>query len=370
MKQRIHWIRYFVNRRRYLGRLRKILLGALLLLTWQHSSALVVLQYHHISEDTPAATSISPARFAQHMTWLADNQYRVLAMEELLALFKKNEALPDKAVVITFDDGYTSLYSEAWPVLKKRGWPFTVFVNSQHHDEKNAQYMSWAQLREMAEAGVAIGNHSVSHDHMIRIQQGEKQADWRKRMKQEITLAQKRIDKEVGRQPKIFAYPFGEHNQALETLLAELKYVAFAQHSGPIAEFDSLQALPRFPFGGIYGDINDFALKAASLPMPLQEITLVAQNNQPLVDPLLPDGAEKVTLLISADNAFLKRISCFYSGKPVTTDIRGDQLYVSADGDIPVGRSRFNCTVPEKGRFYWLSKMLIRKNADGSWYKE
>jgi len=342
----------------------------LLLLAWQHSNALVVLQYHHISESTPPATSISPERFSQHMAWLADNQYHILSMEDLLALLKKSEALPDKTVVITFDDGYTSIYSAAWPVLKKRGWPFTVFVNSQHHDEKNSHYMTWAQLREMADAGVTIGNHSVTHGLMIRLQQDEKPAEWQARMRQEIEGAQKRIDQEVGRQAKVFAYPFGEHNQDLEKLLAELKYVAFAQHSGPVALFDSWQALPRFPFGGAYGDIKDFALKASSLPMPLQQVTLINEKKQSLTDALLPDNTEKVTLILAGENTLLKKISCFYSGQPLPAEIRGDRLYVSSKGAIPAGRSRFNCTAPEKGRFYWLSKMLIRKNPDGSWYKE
>jgi peptidoglycan/xylan/chitin deacetylase (PgdA/CDA1 family) len=348
----------------------QIVLSTLLLLVCQYGNAVVVLQYHHVSEDTPAATSISPQRFTQHMTWLAENGYKVISMEDLLVSLKKEEGLPDKTVVITFDDGYTSIYSAAWPVLKQHGWPFTVFVNSQHHDTKNAHYMSWAQLREMAEAGVAIGNHSVSHGHMIRFQRGEKQADWQKRMRQEIEDAQKRIDEEVGRQPKVFAYPFGEHNRDLEKLLAELDYVAFAQHSGPIAPFDSVQALPRFPFGGVYGDLKDFALKASSLPMPLQDVVLTGENMQPLVDPLLPDGTDKATMIMSAENALLKRMSCFYSGKAAVVKIRDGRLYVSNNGAIPAGRSRFNCTAPKKDRFYWLSKMLIRKNADGSWYEE
>lgn len=348
----------------------RIALGLLLFASGQQGHALVVLQYHHVSEETPAATSISPERFSQHMAWLADNQYRLVSMDEVLELLDKGDSLPDKTAVITFDDGYTSIYSAAWPVLKKYNWPFTVFVNSQHHDEKNSQYMSWEQLREMAKAGVTIGNHSVSHGHMIRQQKGEKMAAWRKRMQREIEGAQKRIDQEVGRQPKIFAYPFGEHNAALEKLTADLGYIAFAQHSGPIASSDSLQALPRFPFGGVYGDLKDFALKASSLPMPLKDVRVVDSKNQPLQDALLPEGTPKVTMIIDAEKALLDKMSCFYSGKPASTEVREGRLHVSNSSIIPAGRSRFNCTVPEKGRFYWLSRMLINKNADGSWYKE
>lgn len=332
--------------------------------------ALVVLQYHHVSTETPPATSTAPERFAQHMAWLADNQYQVLSMSELLDLLHGKKALPDKAVVITFDDGYTSIYHAAWPVLRKYGWPFTVFINSQHHDEKNRQYMSWEQLREMAKAGVTIGNHSVSHAHMIRRQPGEKEADWLARSRGEIEGAQKRIDAELGRQLRVFAYPYGEHNRALESLLEEMGYIAFAQHSGAIAPFDSLRALPRFPFGGAYGDIKDFSLKASSLPMPIKKMALLDEDGRSVPDPLVSAKTAKATLVIEGDIDFLKKISCFYIGEPAPAEIREGQLHVTTSKAIPSGRSKFNCTAPDKGRFYWFSKMLIKQNKDGSWYKE
>lgn len=364
-----------MSKRSNSGRLRvrlrqKLVILSLLMAVCQYSHALVVLQYHHISEDTPAATSISPERFAEHMAWLADNQYEVMSMPDLVAHLRQKKELPDKTVVITFDDGYNSIYTTAWPILRARKWPFTIFINSQHHDEKNQQYMSWKQLRELAQAGATIGNHSVSHGHMIRVLPGEKDKDWQKRMAREIDMAQQRIDSELGPQKKVFAYPFGEHNDRLEKLLSKRQYIAFAQHSGPIAAFDSHQALPRFPFGGHYGEIKDFAQKASSLPMPLTSVQLASEEGQPLTGPLLPGGVTRATMILEAEPTFLQKISCFYSGKPVETEVRDGKLYVSTEGKIPAGRSRFNCTAPEKGRFYWFSKMLIKKNADGNWYKE
>jgi poly-beta-1,6-N-acetyl-D-glucosamine N-deacetylase len=347
-----------------------VFLFALMFCLPRESVALVVLQYHHVSVDTPPATSVSPERFEQHMNWLAENQYQILSMPDLLALLSAKKALPDKSAVITFDDGYTSIYTKAWPLLRERKWPFTIFVNSQHHDEKNRQYMSWEQLRELAKAGVTIGNHSVSHPHMIRLRAGETHAQWLKRAREEIEFAQKRIDTELGRQPHVFAYPFGEHNRELEELLSDLGYIAFAQHSGPIAPFDQLQALPRFPFGGNFGEIKDFALKASSLPMPFKKVTLVDERMQPLRDPLLPDKVDKAGVIIEGDPAFLKKVSCFYTGEPVNADLRDGKLHITTVKAIPPGRSKFNCTAPEKGRFYWFAKMLIKKNPDGSWYKE
>lgn len=347
-----------------------IFCGLLFLLISQGSAALVVLQYHHISTTTPAATSISPERFAAHLLWLKEQNFQVWSMPQFLAHWRAGKTLPDKTAVITFDDGYTSIFTTAWPLLKQYGWPFTVFINSQHHDEKNSQYMTWDQLKTLAQAGVVFGNHSVSHPHMVRYNPGENSRLWRTRMEREITHAQKRIDAELGAQPRVFAYPFGEYNRELQNMLHKLDYIAFGQQSGPVAAFDDSQALPRFPFGGSYGDAKDFALKAGSLPMPISAAEISDAKGKRLQDPLLPQELDPVYLHLQGEAAFLRRVQCFFGGEATASQWQGSTLRVHNLQPIPAGRSRFNCTAPERGRFYWLSVMVMKKKGDGSWYSE
>jgi biofilm PGA synthesis lipoprotein PgaB len=344
--------------------------GLIFLCISQGSFALVVLQYHHISTTTPTATSIAPERFAAHLQWLKDQNFQVWSMPQFVDHWRKGKPLPDKTALITFDDGYTSIFTTAWPLLKQYGWPFTVFINSQHHDEKNIQYMTWEQLKTLTQAGVVIGNHSVSHPHMVRFNAGENVRLWRVRMEQEITLAQQRIDAELGRQPRVFAYPFGEYNRTLQDLLHKMDYLAFGQQSGPIALFDDPQALPRFPFGGIYGDAKDFALKAGSLPMPISAVEIRDAAGKRLRDPLLPQDLDPVYLQLSGESVFLRRVQCFFGGEATATQWQGNALKVHNLRPVPAGRSRFNCTAPERGRYYWLSVMVMKKNVDGSWYSE
>lgn len=344
--------------------------GWLMLFLSQGSFALVVLQYHHISTTTPAATSISPERFAAHLSWLKQQNFQVWSMPQFVDHWRQGKPLPDKTALITFDDGYSSIFTTAWPLLKQYGWPFTVFINSQHHDEKNSQYMSWAQLKMLVENGVVIGNHSVSHPHMVRYNPGENSHIWRIRMEQEIVDAQKRIDAELGAQPRVFAYPFGEYNRELQRLLHKMGYLAFGQQSGPVAIFSDAQALPRFPFGGIYGDAKDFALKAGSMPMPVSAAELRDAQGKNLSDPLLPEGVDPVYLQLQGEADFLRRVQCFFGGEATAMQLQGSALKVHNLRPVPVGRSRFNCTAPERGRYYWLSVMVMKKNADGSWYSE
>lgn len=332
--------------------------------------ALVVLQYHHVSETTPKSTSVTPARFAEHMRWLKDNQYQVVSMHQLLKWLEQGEPIPNKAAVITFDDGYTSIYDIAWPILKKNKWPFTVFINTKPHDEKNQQFMSWKQLQTLAKDGVVIGNHSVSHAHLVRKLENETEKRWRARVTHEITAAQQRIQQQLGEQPKVFAYPFGEYNRGLQRILSGLGYVAFGQQSGPIAPIDQATALPRFPFGGDYGAKDDFSVKVSSKPLPIDEAVLVDEKGNILSDPLLPEGVHKPALHLSGSSDILSKIQCFAGGKKVDVSIDDGRLLAQVNERFPAGRSRYNCTAPAAQGFYWYSQLIIKKPADGGWYEE
>ncbi len=68
----------------------------------QVGTAAVILQYHHVSNDTPASTSISPEQFEAHMQYLADNSFRVVALSEIMNSITKQQPIPDKTVAITF----------------------------------------------------------------------------------------------------------------------------------------------------------------------------------------------------------------------------------------------------------------------------
>lgn len=337
------------------------------------AGAVVVLQYHHVSENTPAATSISPALFAEHMAHIKEAGYEVLALEELVDMLKAGKTLPDRAVAITFDDAYESIYTEAFPVLKQYGWPFTIFLNVQPLEQRLNQFLTWDQVMEMTAAGATIANHSYSHPHMIRRLEGETEAQWRQRMHDEIMKTEKIIVEKTGHKLKIFAYPFGEYDQSSKDLLAELGFVAFGQQSGPIGQGEDLLALPRFAFGGIYGSMPDFKTKAATVPMPLKEVRVIG-GGRLLNEPLLPQGVDRPQLVLTLeDEGVARRMQCFASGQgSVPLKVEGARVTVQAEKPLPVGRSRYNCTAMsrETGRFHWYTQAFIRKKADGTWYAE
>jgi len=157
--------------------------------------------------------------------------------------------------------------------------------------------------------------------------------------------------------------------------VADLGFVGFGQQSGPLGLNDDLLALPRFPFGGVYGDLDDFATKVASLPLPLLNVTVKSDTESAiLADTLLPAHVKIPELhikLISPRMA--QQVQCFASGQgAIPTTVNGDTVTAKAPKPLPIGRSRYNCTAPsgENGRYYWFSYFFIKKQANGDWYPE
>jgi len=331
----------------------------------------VVLQYHHFSDSTPAVTSVTPAQFDAHLDYLATHNFQVLPLQQVVDALHSGTPLPDRCAAISVDDAYISVYQNAFPRLRARGWPFTVFVSTQGVDEEIAAYMSWQQMREMAGAGVTFENHGHSHDHLVRRRAGESEADWRQRVRADIETAQQRIGSELGRQPALFAYPYGEYDLDLAGIVGETGLVGFGQQSGPIGALDPRTALPRFPMAARYAELPGFIDKINSLPMPLRTIDPV--------DPLLPlDQWRPLLRLRFAPGSYRpEAVRCWVNGSD-QVDLRWpaeqpDTLEVQSRQNLPVGRSRYNCTMPasgQAGRFHWISQPWIRRQADGGWYAE
>lgn len=332
--------------------------------------ALVVLQYHHVSTKTPKTTSISPQLFAAHLDYLAKVNIQVIKMERLIEILKRGETLPDRTAIITFDDGYRSIFTHAYPLLKKRGWPFTVFVNSKAHDEKSPLHMSWDDLKLMSKNGAMIANHTDSHSHLIRRRAQEPFKSWLKRRELEITFAQDRIDKEIGKSFKVLAHPYGEFDKELLGQLKTMGYIAFGQQSGPVAKSSQHQSLPRFPFGGVYGDMDDFAVKVNSLPFPSSRINVLGSNDKVIDEPELPsDTTQPILRIASPLMPYINNLACYASGQnKIKAEINGGVLVAQAQRALPIGRSRYNCTASAGGgRYYWYSQLFIRRAANGRW---
>jgi len=325
----------------------------------------VILLYHHVADDTPAVTSVSPEHFAQHLRYLEEHGFHVLPLAELVEGLRTGKPLPERSVAITFDDGYRSVLTNAAPLLAARHWPFTVFVSTDYIDRHYGHYLSWPELRQLQQMGASIGNHSRSHAHLVRMRAGESEEEWRLRARHEIDGAQQRLKDALGVTERLFAYPYGEFSRPLQMLVAQMGYVAFGQQSGAVGYKAERTALPRFPLTGRYADEEAFALRVNARPLP---VALPAEQRT-----LLPADTRRPSLSIRlGEGAFRSRqVRCYYQGKAMELQWQDQQSFaITAPEPLPAGRSKYTCTAPatdRQGGYFWYSHLWIIPRADGSW---
>lgn len=309
----------------------------------------VVFMYHRFGETKYPSTNITLEQFEAHIRELTSGPYRVLPLPEIIKALRQGSPLPDRTVGLSIDDAFLSIYTEAWPRLKKSGLPFTLFVATGVVDGKVRGYMNWDQIREMASAGVTIGSHTVSHLHMPDKNQSK--------IQEEIEYSNRRFEKELGQGPEIFAYPYGESSLAVQEGVKENGFLAaFGQHSGAFGSRGNFFDLPRFAMNENYANLARFKLAANALPLPITDITpadpLISSENPPAMGFTAQPGIKG-----------MDRLACFSSheGRARLERLGERRFEIRVEQTFPKGRTRVNCTLPAgQGRWYWFGRQFYR----------
>lgn len=317
------------------------------------ASSAVILLYHRFGEPDYPSTNISLEQLDLQIAELTSGPYRVLPVSEIMEKLSRGEDLPERTVGITIDDAYRSIYTNAWPRLKAAGLPFTVFVSTAHLDHGSSHNLTWDQVREMRDSGVAFGHHSVSHLHMPKAE-----ADT---IDQEIIVASRRFQKELGGVPALFAYPYGETSLASKSAVREAGFIAaFGQHSGVADATGDVFYMPRFGLNEKFGGIDRFRLIINALSLPVTDFTpadpLIADDNPPAI-------GFTVRAQPGRQQPNLDRLSCFLSheGQRAEIALLGPRVEIRSRQPLPVGRTRLNCTLPAgEGRWRWFGHQFIR----------
>lgn len=323
------------------------------------SSHAVAFVYHRFGDDRYPTTDTRAAQFKAELDWLAANDYHVWPLPRIVEYLQSGKDIPDHVVAITIDDAFQSAYLHAYPLLKTRGWPFTIFVSTDGVDSKQSDFMTWDELRDMAAHGGSFANHTADHGHLPFHLKGESDLAWADRIRTDIEKGESRLEAELGkdvnRSPKLFAYPYGEYSEDLVKLVNGMGYIAFGQQAGVMTAPLDPRALPRFPINEHYAAVSDFALRAASLPFPAKSITpwdpAVKANNPPRLEVALEHGAIPATAL-----------HCYQNGPEMDVhwlDADKTRFAIQAQKSLEVGRDRYNCTAYADGRYYWYSHMWL-----------
>lgn len=316
----------------------------------------VILLYHHVSDETPPSTSISPADFDSHLAYLRDNDFNVIALDRMIDSLRSGQSLPEKSVVITFDDGYKSIFDEAFPMLQTYGYPFTLFLSTGPIDDGLSSYMTWDQIRQMTAADVIIANHMVDHPYMLEAGDNESDSQRLARLRKALLEAEQRIEVETGQSHRYLAYPYGEYDPAIKSLLEELNFVGLAQNSGAVGPESDFLALPRFPLASIYANLDTASTKFSTLPF---SVTQLRPDS-----PVTSNRSPSATLRFEKGNYNLSQVGCFANSKPIPmnwVDKEQGVLELVPNQSYSGRRWRYICTAadPDSNRYYWHSVQWI-----------
>lgn len=228
-----------------------ILLGALLIVGHPREEAasaplpaaeddekVLVLNYHMVNRMF-ISLAIDPEDFDWQMKYLVDHGYHTISPEELYAFLEGKGTLPDRPVLITFDDGYVDNYTNAYPILKKYNLKATIFIVTGFVSERKG-YLTWDQLREMEQHGITAQSHTVTHAPLPELSD--------ERIREELVVSKQQAEAELGHPIEFIAYPTGVHDLHIVGIAKEAGYKGgFTVKYGNVDRSSNVYAMERVP---------------------------------------------------------------------------------------------------------------------------
>ncbi|MFY0592099.1 polysaccharide deacetylase family protein [Roseivirga sp.] len=310
--------------------------------------------YHRFGDDRYPSTNISLDNFEAQLSFLSEEGYEVISLNDAFKQLKSSPKDLSKTVVITIDDAYKSFYQNGWPLLKKYGFKATLFVNTKTVGASD--YMTWKELKEVQSEGVEIANHSHAHPYFMN--------DFSvRKFYSDLTISQAFFQNMIGSLPDGYAYPYGEWHPEMGNLLDSLGYsYAAAQNSGVVYQNSPSFQLPRFPMSDAYAGLDEFKQKADMNALEIQKLEVIDNN--------FKGSKEKPRVLLKFKEADydLKNLQCFIQGTKAKKSIE-----VLKDGDVVLSiwpeealnqrRTLFTVTVTDKkGKWHWFSYSYLLLN--------
>jgi peptidoglycan/xylan/chitin deacetylase (PgdA/CDA1 family) len=217
-----------------------------------------ILNYHKI-DTLYHSLSIPPQEFEEQMAYLSQNGFTTISPDQLMSYLNHGKELPEKPILITFDDGYLDNYTNAYPILKKYGFTATIFLvtNLVGHDER---FMTWDHVREMQKDGFVFGSHSVSHAVLTKLSREQAMA--------ELIDSRKEMEQQLGVKARYFAYPTGAYNLVVEEMVKQAGYkAAFTIRYGLAGTDSNPYALERIPIFKGQQTFRSFFIRLNAAPL-------------------------------------------------------------------------------------------------------
>lgn len=181
-----------------------------------------ILMYHYVSNPPLGADavrrdlSVSPARFEEHLRYLRDMGYTSIRLHDLVLALQMGYPLPEKPIILTFDDGYRDAYAEAFPLLRQYGFTATFFLLTSFIDQHHPSHLTWDQVIEMSNAGMDMEAHGYTHDDLRN-----RTVDF---LVYQVLGAKEAIEARTHRPVRFFCYPAGKYDEQVIKVLHSAHY--------------------------------------------------------------------------------------------------------------------------------------------------
>jgi len=224
----------------------------------------IIYCYHRLVDKVRyPGTEITPAVFEAQMKELKDRGITVISLQDLLAWKRGEKNIPPRCAVITFDDGWKSQYEVAWPIMKKFGYTFTMFIYTEGvagGSLGGGQAITWEMLADMRDNGIDIEAHSATHQDLreghtvMIIEPGNKRTkkkltgpEYEQWIQNEVVGCKQLLEQRLGIKINCFAVPFGSYNERVKEIARNAGYEAmFTVYGQPITFTSPLDALGRY----------------------------------------------------------------------------------------------------------------------------
>jgi peptidoglycan/xylan/chitin deacetylase (PgdA/CDA1 family) len=209
-----------------------------------------ILMYHYISDPPPGSDqlryslTVSPSNFDAQMAFLQQAGYHTVTLDDLYDFLSRGAPLPDKPIILTFDDGYADAFTFALPILQKHGFVGTFFILTGPADRNGeGAYLNWAQITAMSQAGMDMELHSREH-----VDLHNRPNDF---LVYQIAGGRDSLQARTGRPVRWFAYPSGRYDDAVVRVLRSAGFVgALTTVNGRTQTVSGLFDMQRIRIGG------------------------------------------------------------------------------------------------------------------------
>ena len=324
-----------------------------------------ILGYHDVGANLPeTAMRIRTSKFRTQMEAIRQLGIKVISMEQFIAWKKNGVPIPTKSILITFDDGWKSTYTDAFPILREYGFPYTVYLYKNYVDG-GGRALTTAMIQEMkAAGGLTIGSHSVSHPYPLTVKNFRKKganvfdAYLRKEMGESKYFLESKFQVKV----ETYAYPGGFHTEEMLKLGSEFGYAAmFTVIPGKVKRSMLNETLPRYIILGNYDPIFEMATTFREGQSPADAGTSPTSIVQSTPYPVVPEAGAIINSRLPEISADLSKVENL---NPKTLSMK-----IAGFGEVPAtfaaDTKKFSWTVNRRLRQPTCQVAVTWKDAAG-----